>query len=228
MIHEDLSDDEDEFHSGDSDSVISRCNSRQYHQSSTRSFSDAKFTSSSSSSNSTIDDSKRQVPGGPIKRSPTRRRPYNLALPPVAEHVDDDNDEHETGDVFVWLLFLVHPYLKRKARWSFSSRSENDPWTTAVGKDSRIQRRQRAARCFRRRRRQSNVSITESTGNRIREKFIQITIVSRERKILETIKQRFFSFSNSIFTRIYNPISLPWQKKVRQTQTSSRNITIEK
>lgn len=101
MIHEDLSDDEDEFHSGDSDSIISRCNSRQYHQSSTRSFSDAKFTSSSSS-NSTNDDNKRQAPPvGPIKRSPTRRRPYNLALPPVAEHVDDDNDEHETGDVFV-------------------------------------------------------------------------------------------------------------------------------
>jgi hypothetical protein len=89
--------DEDESVSTDANSSIATCisqiNVHQYdHTSYMPSLSD-QYQSLSSSSLS-IDNSKSKIQRTPAKKSSSRRRGYNLALPPVAEHVNDD----ETGD----------------------------------------------------------------------------------------------------------------------------------
>lgn len=43
---------------------------------------------------SSIENLKPKSPHIPIKRNISRRRTYNIALPPVAEHINDE----ETGD----------------------------------------------------------------------------------------------------------------------------------
>jgi len=41
-----------------------------------------------------------------IKRNIPRRRTYNLALPPVAEYLDDE----QSGDELNWLIFIFSFY----------------------------------------------------------------------------------------------------------------------
>ena len=79
--------DEEESISTDGNSSISTCVSQL-----------SVHSSDHSTVDFSVDSSKLQIPRLPMKRTHSKRRPYNLVLEPVAEHLNDDKQTGNDDD----------------------------------------------------------------------------------------------------------------------------------